>query len=370
MSQFDSSNSTLPSSLLNNAEHSAEYSAEHIERNTPRNIATNEVVAGDFDEIPVVNIAGLYSEDLGDRMEVAQALKQAAQQVGFLYVTGHQVSLAATRDMQRAAKHFFDQPLEAKMRSYIGFSENHSGYVPKGEEQFYGSQNTFDAPDNKEAYDLGFDYQKSQGKRPMLGPNLWPKQAGFKEAVSDYYEQVLALGRRLFSGFALALGLDEDYFVPFTKQPPSQLRLIHYPYDAKAKAEQGIGAHTDYECFTLLLTTADGLQVQNGRGEWIDAPHKPDCFVVNIGDMLETLSNGRFKATVHRVQAVAQERYSFPLFCSLDYDATVAPVMPPLPQSTKRYRSRVCGEHLYRETILTFRYLQARLERGEIKLPD
>ena len=174
-----------------------------------------------------------------------------------------------------------------------------------------------------------------------------------------------------FPMFPLALVLEENYFEKLISTPPSQLRMVHYPFNADAHDRQGIGAHTDYECFTLLLPTADGLEVLNGYNEWIDAPVIDGCFVVNIGDMLEVLSNGRFIATSHRVRKVKEERYSFPLFCSCDYDVVINPVLPPLPGNPEdKYAPIPCGDHLYAQTLHTFRYLKDRLAKGEVEFPD
>lgn len=324
-----------------------------------------------FDEIPIIDITGLYSSDFNDRKKVAVKLKKAASEVGFLYIEGHSIPKSKVDTLIQSAKQFFNQPMETKMHSYIGLSQNHSGYVPEGEEQFYSSAANPANVDHKESYDLGFDLQDLQHQRPMLGPNIWPDQDKFRVAVQDYYDAALDLGKLLFKGFALALGLHEETLVSQVNRPPSQLRLVHYPFNPSAQDREGIGAHTDYECFTLLLTTADGLQVLNGAGEWIDAPHRPGSFVVNIGDMLEILSNGRFIATSHRVRKVKEERYSFPLFCSLDYDTRVEPILPPLPGTdSSKYKPLICGDHLYAQTIQTFQYLQRRLAMGEIQLPQ
>jgi hypothetical protein len=91
----------------------------------------------------------------------------------------------------------------------------------------------------------------------------------------------------------------------------------------------GIGVHTDYELFTLLRSTAPGLEVMNESGVWIDAPPRPDAYVVNIGDMLELWTGGEFVATSHRVRKVSQERYSFPLFFTVDYHTRIAPMPRP-----------------------------------------
>lgn len=319
-----------------------------------------------FQALPIVDVSGLRSTDLSQQQAAAAALGQAARDAGFLYVTGHGVPQACIDRMIARAKAYFAQPLEAKLAAYIGQSSNHSGYVPQGEEQFYGAK-----PDLKEAYDLGFSCGPEVVPRPMLGRNQWPTMPGFRADVEAYYEAVFALSLDLFKGFALALGLAPDRFTQLISAPPSQLRMLHYPFQPDVPPDRpGIGAHTDYECFTILLPTCDGLEVENGAGEWIDAPVLPGAFVINIGDMMEVLSNGRYVATTHRVRKVAQERWSFPMFCALDYDTVIAPLPELLkPGETPQYPPVVCGDHLYAQTLQTFSYLKQRLARGALTLP-
>lgn len=259
-------------------------------------------------------------------------LGRAARETGFLYLSGHGIDPALFDRLLDAAKAFFARPVEEKMACWIGKSSNHRGYVPEGEEVFAGA-----TADRKEAFDLSLELPDATG--PLLGPNQWPAVSGFREPVTAWYDAVLALGHTLFGGFAEALGLPRDAFAPYLTRPTSQLRLIHYPYDPTAEDRPGIGAHTDYECFTLLRPTAPGLEVMNGAGEWIDAPPLDDCFVVNTGDLLELWTNGEFAATSHRVRKVTEERYSFPLFCTVDYDTTIAP----LPAFTGPGRPRAPG---------------------------
>jgi isopenicillin N synthase-like dioxygenase len=311
-----------------------------------------------FRSIPVVDIGGLDSPDPAARRRMAEEIGAAAREVGFLYVTGHGVPEALSAGLRGAAERYFAQPLDAKMAAYIGASANHSGYVPEGEEVFAAGK-----IDRKEAYDVNLDCPEAAGEAPMLGPTLWPGQAGFREAVQPYYTAVAALARRMFRGFALALDLPEDHFEPHLTRSPSQLRLIHYPYDPDALDQDGIGAHTDYEFFTILQGTAPGLEVRNGEGAWIDAPPIAGAFVVNIGDMLEVWTNGEFTATAHRVRKVAEERYSFPYFAACDYWTAVQPharfVSAARPA---RYQRLVSGEHLWAQTVRTFRYLAPRRE--------
>ncbi|MBU2884589.1 isopenicillin N synthase family oxygenase [Gilvimarinus agarilyticus] len=320
-----------------------------------------------FTALPSVDIAGLFSADSQERQKVANELGDAARDVGFLYITGHGVAPEIRQRLIDRAQEYFARPLDEKMRFYIGQSENHSGYVPEGEEKLGNG-----APDFKEAYDVNYDYLSEQGRHPMLGPNQWPDAPGFKEDVQAYYRAALKVADTLFRGFALALGLEEDALSRNVNHPPSQLRMIHYPFNAEAPSDRpGIGAHTDYECFTILLPTAPGLEVINGAGEWIDVPLQDDAFVINIGDMLEVLSNGQFVATSHRVRKVKEERYSFPLFCACDYETEIAPIASlPKGRQDREYETIKCGDHLYAQTIHTFGYLKEKLARGEISLPE
>jgi isopenicillin N synthase-like dioxygenase len=315
--------------------------------------------------IPVVDIAALGRADRGAEDAVVGQLRQAAGEVGFLHVTGHGIAPAVVDRLRTAASRFFTMPAEARMASYIGRSSNHRGYVPEGEEVFAAG-----TCDCKEAFDLALDLPASSvpAGHPMLGPNQWPDLPGFREDVMAYYAAVFAVGHRLLRGFAMALGRAADSFEHLVTAPPSQLRLIHYPLQPGAEDTPGIGAHTDYECFTLLLATGPGLEVMDKSGAWLDVPPMPGALVVNIGDMMEFWSGGDFVATSHRVRKVAEERYSFPLFFALDYHVELAPL------SGRKHAIEIApirtGEHLFAQTVQTFRYLRRRAERGEIALPE
>jgi isopenicillin N synthase-like dioxygenase len=328
------------------------------------------MAAPDFSTIPVIDVTALRAGTAPERAAVAAELGKAAREVGFMYVAGTGVPERLVQDLQAASERFFGLPLAEKMKVYIGHSGNHRGYVPEGEEVFAGG-----GKDRKEAYDLAADLPADDpdylAGNPLLGPNQWPDLPGFAAAVTAYYDAVLELGRLVLSGFALALEKPADFFDAQVTKPPSQLRLIHYPYAPDAEDRLGIGAHTDYECFTLLKPTAPGLEVLNGAGDWIDAPPIPGTFVVNIGDMLELWTNGEFVATTHRVRTVSQERYSYPLFFSVDYHTVVAPLAEFVTPDRPPVRpTLVAGEHLFAQTAQSFTYLKNRVADGGLILPE
>ncbi|WP_166171742.1 isopenicillin N synthase family oxygenase [Acinetobacter sp. SA01] len=312
--------------------------------------------------LPLIDISKLQSPHLADRIEVAHALDQACKEVGFLYLQGSQFNFDYAKALIEIAQSYFSQDLDSKMQHYIGQSSNHSGYVPIGEEQFAG--NSYDL---KEAYDVNYDYQGPKTGCPLLGPTLWPEDPNFKAVVSQYYSHLREISQQIFAAFALALGVREDFFERKITDAPSQLRLIHYPYNPEVTDAEGIGAHTDYECFTLLLPTAPGLQVLNKAGEWIDIPLIENTLVMNIGDMMEILSNGQYLATKHRVKKVSEERYSFPLFCACNYDTVIETVIP---TEDCKYTALIGGEHLFNQTAQTFHYLKQRIASGKLILKN
>ncbi|KAA0115181.1 isopenicillin N synthase family oxygenase [Mycolicibacterium sp. P9-22] len=324
----------------------------------------------DFTDIPVLDVSGLLDESGSGYRAAVDTLGDAARHVGFAQIVGHGVDPALFEALLERTKAFFALPDAEKHRVHIANSSNHRGYVPPGEEIF--SAGTVDA---KEAFDLSMDLPADDprylGGHPLLGPNQWPELAGFKEAVTDWYDAVFALSRILLRAFAVALDEPADRFDRYVTAPPSQLRLIHYPYDSAAADRPGIGAHTDYECFTLLRPTAPGLEVLNAAGTWVDVPLIDGAFVLNIGDLLEIWTNGEFVATSHRVRKVAEERYSFPLFVNVDADTVVAPLDAFIGDDAASVRPTVvAGDHLFAQTAQSFRYLQDRVRRGEVTMPE
>jgi len=185
----------------------------------------------------------------------------------------------------------------------------------------------------------------------LKAPNVWPELLGgeWKRDVWAYYGAMLQLGRRLLRAFALVLDLEETYFDEDFVRPGAIMTLLRYPASTMDPKNPGIGAHRDYECFTILLQDeTPGLQIQTPEGNWIDAPPKPGTFVVNIANFMERWTNDVLKSTTHRVYNVSgKERFSCPIFFGPNYSSKVG-VLPTCISASRpaRYGEVVAGEHV------------------------
>jgi isopenicillin N synthase-like dioxygenase len=292
---------------------------------------------------------------------VADQIGRAARHFGFFRICDHGIPLAMVEATYQAAAQFFAQPLESKQRYYIGKSSNHRGYVPFTEKGDYPDE----VNRSYEAFDMGLDLPHDDpdylaGNR-VLGPNVWPDLDGFKPTVAQYYSRISALGRVVCSALELHLGLPPGAMTDQMSKPISQLRLLHYVRKNELCDHKSVnmGAHTDYECLTLLHTRNQGLQVMTRDDEWIDVPVDPSVFVVNIGDMLEAWSNGLLRSTPHRVLNLAPERFSMPYFVAANHDTVIKPFAQLVPQGEQpKYEPFTAGAHLERMLIRDFPYLR------------
>ena len=326
------------------------------------------------DEIPVIDVGALFGDDHADRLRVADALDDACRNTGFFYVVNHRVPSATIDGARAAMQDFFTLPLEAKMALDIAKIQRHRGYVPLG--GLYADPAA--APDLQEGYEVSLELADDDpdylAGNIMYGPNVWPAALpSFRPAIYGYFERVLDLGHSLFRAFAMALDLPDDFFEDKIDKPMAQLRLIYYPpRDGPVDPNQiGIGAHTDYECFTILWQDdAGGLQVGHRAGDWVEAPPIPGTFVVNIGDMMMRWTNGRFVSTPHRVINTADRaRYSMPFFFGANY-GTVVRTLPGCtgPDNPARYPPTNCG--LWTESMITDAYEYRRAHRGTVPNPE
>uniref|UniRef100_A0A7S3QLD7 Fe2OG dioxygenase domain-containing protein n=2 Tax=Dunaliella tertiolecta TaxID=3047 RepID=A0A7S3QLD7_DUNTE len=210
--------------------------------------------------------------------------------------------------------------------------------------------------DTKEGFYFGREIspESPEAKLPLHGPNQWPNEhlvPGYRASMEQYMRAMNELGHRLLRLLALGLGLPPDHFDRFFDRPMIFLRPLHYAPKVSAPSEGvfGAGAHSDYGMLTLLKTDdVPGLQIHTDATGWMDVPPKPECFIINLGDMLERWTNGMYKSTLHRVvNTTGKERYSLACFFEPNFD-TIVECLPQCcsPERPPQFPPTTSGQHL------------------------
>lgn len=307
------------------------------------------------DSLPVISIAGLCAADPAERQAVGDALRAACTQTGFFYCVDHGVPQGLIDAVLAESRHFFALPAEDKIRLDKSLSSCNRGYEPLRNQTLEAGT----PPDLKEGFYIGTEQPESGGLRFNQGPNQWPMAVpGFRPTMMAYSAALTVIAERLMQGLALSLGLAEDFFSTYCRDPQITLRLLHYPPQPAnpQPGEKGCGAHTDFGGLTLLLQDqSGGLQVRGPDDCWIHATPIPGSFVVNLGDMIARWTNDRYRSTLHRVvNTSGGDRYSVPFFYTGNADYTVSCLPGCLePGETPRYPPVTVQDHLramYRRT--------------------
>ncbi|KIW75724.1 hypothetical protein Z517_10467 [Fonsecaea pedrosoi CBS 271.37] len=346
--------------------------------------------------VPLIDIGPSFADDKSLRRAVAKQIREACVTTGFFQISNHGVSAEAMTGVLSQAERFFHQLTpEKKDKLHMRHSPLFRGYEPHDytyvnpDDMAAGSSGGDDSttttttpmqeqsePETKEGFNWGYEerldptggdgkYVELDGQSPASTGqgNIWPDEEdlpGFYDAIRLYYGQVLQLARHLFRLFALSLGLEEEYFDAVMTHPGGIARLLYYAgQPAVARSDEGsklgLGAHTDYECFTLLLSSTNpGLEIlfppsplTENRPVWLPCPVRPGTLTVNVADFLMRWTNGLYKSTVHRVVSKpgTGERYSVPFFFSINYDAEVVP-LPESVVGTSKWRPVKAGEYI------------------------
>jgi isopenicillin N synthase-like dioxygenase len=280
------------------------------------------------EEIPIIDLAPIFSDDVAGRKEVAAQIRVAAVNMGFFYVKNHGIPEGTIQKCKQQCEAFFKQSHEKKDLAAQRYSKFFNGYS--------AARSTFISPseslDIRESF--AFRYEPyMEGKdlaevplevRPYIRGEqfVWDGTAhlpNFKEDVVAYWLGCLRLARRLVRIFALSLDLSEDYWDEKITYPGADVVYNYYPPRSVEEIQEkavGLGSHTDLQLFTLLWQDhIGGLQVLNPQGQWIKAPPVEGTLVVNIGDFMMRLCNDTYKSTVHRVYNESrEERISMPFF--------------------------------------------------------
>jgi isopenicillin N synthase-like dioxygenase len=301
----------------------------------------------DFAEIPVINIAALQNGSATGVDKVVAEIVAACETAGFFYVVDHGVPAKTVERIFEAARWFFALPQAERDALDVATSPNFRGYVPMGVTGPNAPRRMLEA--FQIMLDLRSDDPEVRAGNVMRGANRWPPDApDFRAAMEIYFQAASALSDRLLGAFARGLGLADDYFRSYFRKPLTQLRLLHYPPQPPDSDAQGVEAHTDTGAFTILLQDeVGGLEVRNRAGRWIAARPIPGSFVINIADMMQRWTNGRFVSTPHKVtNRTGKDRISVPFFANPDYNAVITPLFRALGAGETLYEPLACGPYV------------------------
>jgi isopenicillin N synthase-like dioxygenase len=301
--------------------------------------------------IPVVDLAKFVNGTAEDRSAFVHQLGRAYENVGFVAVKNHGISDELIEELYRYVKEFFGLPLQLKKKYEKPELAGQRGYTSFGKEHAKGST----APDLKEFYQYGQTVEDEDPVKGEYPPNLAVDEVPqFTPTLFRAYRGFEKSGRALLKAIALYLGLPEEYFEENVINGNSILRAIHYPpitqEPASAiRAEQ----HEDINLITLLVgASAEGLQILTLQGEWVPVTALPGQIVVNVGDMLQRLTNNKLRSTTHRVVNPPREhwgtsRFSIPFFLHPKSAMSLACLESCIDENhPKAYPDATAGEYL------------------------
>ncbi len=264
-------------------------------------------------QVPLVSMKTQADDPEG----FAQALGASFKRFGFAMVSDHGVPDAVVDRAWAVTKAFFALPEEEKRRYFVPGGGGARGLTPFKTEIAKGATHV----DLKEFWHVGRELPKGHRFEELMAPNIWPdRPEGFRETFLNLFQALDDAGDRLLSAIARYLDLAPDWFDHAVKDGNSVLRLLHYPPVPADAPEVRAGAHEDINLITLLLGAEEaGLQLLDKNGEWLPVSPPPGAMVVNVGDMLQRLTNHVLPSTTHRVVNPPPERrgharYSMPFF--------------------------------------------------------
>jgi len=274
-----------------------------------------------YDEVPSLDLADFTEGDPAKKKKFVNDLGAAYNDIGFVAILNHYLTDELSARLYEVIRKFFALSDEVKKKYEIEGLAGQRGYIGKGKEHAKG-RNTGDL---KEFFHVGQEVLDGDPIKSEYPDNVWPTELQEFESIAlEVYQRLEKTGVQMLRAIALYLQLPEDYFDAKVKHGNSILRPIHYfpienpdavPADAVRAAEHG-----DINLITLLMgASSDGLQVLRRDGKWIPISALPEQLVVNVGDMLERLTNKKLKSTIHRVvnpprDQMNKPRYSIPFF--------------------------------------------------------
>jgi len=278
-------------------------------------------------KLPVLDVSDFLAGKQGALEKCAAELRNICEDLGFMSITGHGIPQSLIDEIEAETKRFHDLPMEEKIK--IKINQHQRGYIqPKAtmvKHSTYGENKKFDLNATLVFATVYKDDDPGviAGKQ-FYGANQWPEDLpGFKEKVLNYMQTITHLGKRLLPLYARALEIDEDFFDPYFENNYTYFRMAYYPpKPALEEDEYGLGAHADTGFMTFLPPAKEeGLQILDKDGNWFWPEIEQGAIIVNLGQFLERWTNGRFRATPHRViPPVNNDRYSVACFVNPNFE--------------------------------------------------
>jgi len=302
--------------------------------------------------IPIVDISQLFTSTLDSNNDIIKQIYDSLSNQGFFYITHHGLSTEELQFILNQSKKFFEIPVEEKKRIARKDNIGSNGYVAIGVENL--DDNQPGSIDYKEAMDICVS-----DPHPLYASNQWPDEVylpGWRKNVEEFTKKLQIIGDILLQAFGVAMGVSAGFFAEnYFENQSSIVRFLRYP-PSNGK-DLGCGAHSDYGILTLLLQDdIGGLQILY-NGKWIEVPPIKDSFVINVGDCVEYITNGKFKATKHRVinNSTTKERYVVALFHEPNINLKLD-TLPAFKQYPDPFPNRpsLYGQHLSSRLSATF----------------
>ncbi|HWH22079.1 MAG TPA: 2-oxoglutarate and iron-dependent oxygenase domain-containing protein [Allosphingosinicella sp.] len=308
---------------------------------------------------PSIASVSLKAAD-SDAEAFSHELGRSFQEYGFAIIADHGIADDLIRRAEEKAKAFFALPEDVKRKYHVGGGGGARGYTPFGIETAKGHK----AHDLKEFWHVGRELPPGHPFRGPMPDNVWPEEVqSFRDTFLELYDTFDRTGVKILRAIARYLGIEEEFLVDSVRDGNSVLRLLHYPpIEGEPGSHIRAGAHEDINTITLLLGAEEaGLELLTREGQWIPVSPQPGELVVNIGDMLQRLTNGQLRSTSHRVvnppaERRGHSRYSMPFFLHFRSDFVIEALPGTVPD----------GEEPKWPPCTADEYLQERLR--EIKL--
>jgi len=271
--------------------------------------------------IPRLDLDTYVNGSAEERKKFSDAIGQAFNETGFVTITNHGLSKELIDNLYAQVKLLFALPDAVKAKYEIPELSGQRGYTGKGKETAKG----FKTPDLKEFWQIGQTVTDGDPVKDEYPDNVMTTELPeFNKVTLEVYKKLETAGKSLLQAIAVYLGLDEHYFDKEVHNGNSILRTLHYfgIEDPDSLPDDAVraGAHEDINLITLLIgASADGLELLTRENTWFPVSAHGEDVVVNVGDMLQRLTNGKLKSTTHRVVNPPREmlkypRYSVPFF--------------------------------------------------------